>query len=301
MGYKMFNFIICGTKVTTDTIFISKLPISGSYKEHIKLSILDNTYNYNITYKSLLHKAHQRKVYIGSNDTLNKLNQNQQFCYEVQDIVKFYWIHNKKQIHYEILSNGTQLLLEFWFLKLFYPLYLTIEKSSLFFHASSTLVNNNPIIFIAKSMSGKTTLNNYFLQKKHKFITDDILPIFLSNDSINCTLSFPYYKPYRKDEHIGNYTSLFNNQFTPIHSIYILSPYHTKQTIDIIEIKGFEKIKVLKEHSLIYRFKFNREEQYKVLLRLSKELKIFSIHRPFGIEFLDKTYQTIVQHQKEII
>lgn len=53
-------------------------------------------------------------------------------------------------------------------------------------HASSVDYNNNPIVFIAPSKTGKSTLQHYMLKSGCKSITDDVLPIKIYNEEILC-------------------------------------------------------------------------------------------------------------------
>ena len=52
------------------------------------------------------------------------------------------------------LDKCSQALLAFWFVHIFLPMYLTLERGWDFIHAAAVEVDNRPILFIAPSTGG---------------------------------------------------------------------------------------------------------------------------------------------------
>ena len=157
-----------------------------------------------------LYWAHDRKVYLYSDREFDGSDVGQPWCYEVEDVVKFYWIGGEAMIYYELGDKGDVNLLSFWFIHLLLPLYMTLENMYDFLHAGAVEVEGKPILFIAPSMGGKSTMTDYFIKQGHSLISDDKVPTFIQHGKFMAVGSHPYHRPYRKFEELGirveNYT-----------------------------------------------------------------------------------------------
>ena len=61
---------------------------------------------------------------------------------------------------------------------IFLPLHLTLERGYDFIHAAAIEVDSSPVLFIAPSNGGKSTLADYFLKQGHALLSDDKVATF---------------------------------------------------------------------------------------------------------------------------
>ena len=159
------------------------------------------------------YSAHGRNVYLYSNRPLDGSAKGQPWCYEVKDVVRFYWQGGGRTIFYELAEQGNAGLLSFWFIHLLLPLYFTLEGIYDFLHAGAVEVGGNPILFIAPSMGGKSTLTDYFIREGHPLVSDDKVATFIENSQFMAVGSHPYHRPYRRFEELGYYVNNMSNGF----------------------------------------------------------------------------------------
>lgn len=155
------------------------------------------------------------------------------------------------------------------------PLYLSSRKKFVL-HCSTVNINNNAILFIGDSTSGKSTLAASCCKEGHKLLTDDFLliretnsnflaipsypSIRLHSDTISKTLGitptifdsdiFEYKKWIRADEDGLPYSE----NPVPIKFIYILGNTNTgylKEGIDISAIRPSESVVELLNNSFV--------------------------------------------------
>ena len=172
------DFIVYGTKIKSDIA----LPLNLSHGTEIRYeaelsSQLPDKLRKAITYGFPFYSAHGRKVYLYSDRALDGGETGQPWCYEVKDIVRFYWNGDERTIYYELDNKGEINLLGFWFIHLFFPLYLTLENMYDFLHAGAVEVAGKPILFIEPSMGGKSTMTDYFIKQGHLLISDHYCPV----------------------------------------------------------------------------------------------------------------------------
>lgn len=244
-----------------------------------------------------LYLAHGRKVYLYSNRIFEGSDAGQPWCYEVKDVVRFYWISGEREIYYELDEKGNTDLLSFWFIHLLLPLYMTLEKMYDFLHAGAVEVEGNPILFIAPSMGGKSTMTDYFIKQGHPLISDDKVPTFIDNGNFMAVGSHPYHRPYRKFEELGYRVKSFTTEFKPIHTFYELEGADADAPIIIKEIKGFAKFNVLLPNYL-YMFSYLKPQRLKYLSSMLNEIKVFRVQVPWDILRLSEVYDAICEHSK---
>ena len=59
-------------------------------------------------------------------------------------------------------------------------------------------VDEQPILFIAPSTGGKSTLGDYFLKQGHPMLSDDKVATFLHEDEFWAVPSHPHHRPFRE-------------------------------------------------------------------------------------------------------
>jgi len=290
--------IVYGTKIKSDIEFPLDLSQETEIRYEIELSSkVPQRLVRSIICGCMLYLAHGRNVYIYSNREFNGSEAGQPWCYEVKDVVSFYWRGETNSIYYELGEKGNADLLSFWFIHLFFPFYQTLEKKYDFLHAGGVEVEGNPIFFIAPSMGGKSTMTDYFIKQGHPLVSDDKVPTFIQNGQFMCVGSHPYHRPYRKFEELGYRVGDFTAAFKPIHAFYRLDAADADADIEITEIKGFAKFDILLPNYL-YMFSWLKPQRLKYLSSMLNRIKVFNVQVPWSIERLDEVYGAVCGHSK---
>ncbi len=187
--------IVYGTKIKSDIDFPLDLSQETETRYEVELSSnIPMKLKESITCGFYLYWAHDRNVHLYSDREFDSSEIRQPWCYEVEDVVRFYWIDGKRTIYYELNEKGDTNLLSFWFIHLLLPLYMTLENMYDFLHAGAVEVEGKPIFFIAPSMGGKSTMTDYFIKQGHPLVSDDKVPTFISNGKFMAVGSHPYHQ-----------------------------------------------------------------------------------------------------------
>ncbi len=189
-------------------------------------------------------------------------------------------------------------LLGFWFIHLLLPLYLTLENMYDFFHAGAVEVEGKPILFIAPSMGGKSTMTDYFIKQGHTLISDDKVATFIDNGKFMAVGSHPYHRPYRKFEELGYRVNHFIAAFKPIHAFYVLESVDKDTEIMIEEIKGIEKFDTFLPNYL-YTFMHLRPKRLQYLADMLNIVRVFCVQVPWDINRLGEVHKKICEHSKK--
>ena len=166
-----------------------------------------------------------------------------------------------------------------------------------FLHAGAVEVEGNPILFIAPSMGGKSTMTDYFIKRGHPLISDDKVPTFIADGKFMAVGSHPYHRPYRKFEELGYRVENFTTDFKPIHAFYELEGVEGDADITIEEIKGFEKFDALLPNYL-YMFSYLKPKRLKYLSSMLNGIKVFRVQVPWDMERLGEVHDAICKHSK---
>ena len=290
--------IVYGTKIKSDIAFPLDLSHETATRYEVELSskVPDNLKK-SITCGFPLYWAHGHNVYLYSDRLFDSNEAGPPWCYEVTDVVRFYWIGGERTIYYELDDKGNANLLSFWFIHLLLPLYLTLEEMYDFLHAGAVEVDGKPILFIAPSMGGKSTMTDYFIRQGHTLVSDDKVATFLQGDKFMVVGSHPYHRPYRKFEELGYRVENFMTSFKPIHAFYALERVEGDAEITIEEIKGFEKFDTLLPNYL-FMFSYLKPKRLKYLSKMLNAIKVFRIQVPWDMERLGEVHDAICQHNE---
>jgi hypothetical protein len=293
--------ILYGTKITGDIVFPLDLPMEGAYRHEVNLSSeIPEGLAEAITCGVYLYRAHGRDVHLYTDRIIEGNKAGQPWCYEVQDVVTFHWVGGERTIYYELGEKGDAHLLSFWFIHLHLPLYMTLEKMYDFLHTGAVEVEGKPILFIAPSMGGKSTMTDYFLSQGQPLITDDKLPIYAENGRFLVAASHPYHRPYRKNEELGYRVTSVMQNFKPIHAIYVLKRSDANASINIQEITGFEKFDTIMPNYLCM-FTHLFSSKHCNLGLLLCQVRVFRIFVPWEIGRLNEVYDVVCKHSKGVI
>ncbi len=293
--------IVYGTKIKSDIVF----PLDLSHKTRTRYetaisSKLPAKLKNAITCGFPLYGAHGRKVYLYSDRLFDGSAVGQPWCYEVKDVVSFYWVGGEETIYYVLHSEGDDNLLAFWFVHLLFPLYMTLEKKYDFLHAGAVEVEGKAIFFIAPSMGGKSTMTDYFIKQGHTLMSDDKVPTFIQNGKFMAVGSHPYHRPYRKFEELGYRVENFTTVFKPIHAFYELEGVDADADVSITEIKGFAKFDALLPNYL-YMFSWLKPERLKYLSQMLNNIQVFHVQVPWDMERLGEVHDMIVKRSTDTL
>ena len=291
---------VYGIEIKSDITFSLELSHKTEVRYKVELSSkVSKELKKRFTCGLPLYWAHGRDIYLYSDREFDGSDIGQPWCYEVKDIVRFYWVSGEREIYYELDEKGDIDLLGFWFIHLLLPLYLTLENMYDFLHAGAVEIDGKPILFIAPSMGGKSTMTVYFIKQGHPLISDDKVPIFIENDKFMAVGSHPYHRPYRKFEELGYGVENFTDRFKPIHVFYALESADGDAKFRIDEIKGFEKFDTLLPNYL-YMFFWLRPERLKYLSSMLNSIKVFRVQVPWDMERLGEVHDVICKHSEKI-
>jgi len=291
---------VYGTKIKSDIDFPLDLLHETEIRYEVELSSkVPIELKQSITCGFYLYWAHGRDVILYSDREFDGSEEKQPWCYEVQDIVTFYWVGRERTIYYELGDKGDANLLSFWFIHLLLPLYMTLENMYDFLHAGAVEVDGKPIFFIAPSMGGKSTMTDYFIKQGHALISDDKVPTFIQDDKFMAVGSHPYHRPYRKFEELGYHVDDFTTSLKPIHVFYAFESVESENDITIEEIKGFEKFDVLLPNYL-YMFTYLKPKRLKYLSSMLNSIKVFRVQVPWNMERLHEVHKNICAHSKTL-
>ena len=295
------TMILYGCKVQSDFSFPLKLPERGEYRDEILLrkglpaDLLES-----IRCGRHLYDTHGRRVFFYTDRPLDTPVPGQPYCYEAENVARFYWRHGERSVYYERLAEGDADRFAFWFIHLFQPLYMTFEELSISFHSGAVEVDGDAIAFIAPSMGGKSTMTDVFLRQGHSLITDDILPVRREGDRVTCAPSFPYHRPFRAPETLGYPTDNYRTDFRRLKALYILEKGDPESRTVIEALHGFRKFEALKELGLVYTFRFMTLTHNRLLGELLNRVNAFRVTRPWDISRIDEVYREIRKHAERL-
>ncbi len=291
---------VYGTKIKSDIALPQDLSHETAARYELELSSqVPDAFQRSITCGFPLYWAHGRKVYLYSDREFDGSQAGQPWCYEVKDIVRFYWRGGEETVYYVLEEEGSADLLGFWFIHLLLPLCFTLEQKYDFLHAGAVEVEGRAILFIAPSMGGKSTMTDYFIKQGHTLISDDKVPTFIEDGKFMAVGSHPYHRPYRKFEELGYRVEHFTTDFNPIHAFYALEGVEADAPVTIEEVKGFEKFDLLLPNYL-YMFSYLKPKRLKYLSSMLNSIKLFRVEVPWDMERLDEVHQRLCEHSRTV-
>lgn len=219
----------------------------------------------------------------------------QHWRFEVEGVASLAWRSGASDLWYQLHEEGSRALLAFWFVHIFLPLHLTLERGYDFIHSAAVEVANQPILFIAPSMGGKSTLADYFLKRGHPMLSDDKVATFLRDGRYWAVPSHPHHRPYREHEVLGLPLENFAGRARPIRAFYVLAQGEPDSEVQINEVAGFRKFQELLPNYL-YDFEFLREQRLRWLAQLADQSLVFKVQRPWKMECMQEVYSAIFAH-----
>jgi hypothetical protein len=292
--------ILYGTEVSSDIGFPLDFTHETEVRHEVNLSSgPPDALRSAITCGVPLYWAHGRKVYLYSDRPFEGSESGQPWCYEVEDLLRFYWVSGEELIYYELGTECDAALLGFWFTHLMLPFYLALEGRYDFMHAGAVEIDGKPVLFLAPSTGGKSTMTDYFIRRGHVLLSDDKVPILAEGGRYLAGGSHPYHRPYRKFEDLGYRVEKFSAGFKPIHAFYLLERAYAEEAVEIEEVRGFEKFHGLLPHYLFRFFSWKQQERLHTLTGMINAIRVFRVRVPWDMARLGEVHDVICGHSKE--
>ncbi len=162
-------------------------------------------------------------------------------------------------------------LLEYWSLHTLLPIFFTVEEKFDFLHAGAVEVEGKPILFIAESYGGKSTMTDFFIKRNHRLISDDKVATFKKDEIYYAVPSHPHHRPYRMAEDLGYFVKNMSACSKPIHVIYELENADANTDVIISELHGMKKFETLRISSQI-NLSFLRTQRFALLIDIAREI-----------------------------
>ena len=245
--------------------------------------------------------SHGREVELRTDRELAASVKDQPWRLDVLGVVSFTWTGKQQpMVYYQMQEQGTEELLVFWFVHIFLPLYLSLERGYDFIHSAAVEVDGQPILFIAPSTGGKSTLGDYFLKQGHPLLSDDKVATFLHEEKFYVVPSHPHHRPFRQFEVLGYPVVNFATSAKPVHAFYLLENRDPDSAVQITEITGFRKFEQLLPNYL-YSFQFLQQQRLHWLAQLASEALVFKVERPWNLDRMPEVYEAICAHSRGLI
>ncbi|PHS41841.1 MAG: hypothetical protein COB07_02030 [Sulfurovum sp.] len=263
-------------------------------KESKYLELADTVQN-----KIEFPESQGRELALYSDGEFNHNQKEQTWAFEIKGILTFFWHSGTYEIEYIAHESFTEYLLKYWLLHVVLPTFFTIEGIYDFLHAGAVEVGGKPILFIAESFGGKSTMTDYFMKQGHTMISDDKVATLRKEDGIFAVPSYPYHRPYRNMEDMGFFVEQFTHTPKVMQTIYALEGVASDQEVSIEKLSGIENFKALRQAKEMNLF-FPESVQMKYLTDILQFVSIFKITVPWDLERLSEVYDAIIQHQTDL-
>lgn len=239
-----------------------------------------------------------RRVAITSNKPFIDNQTQQTLNFHVEDVVTFSAQKNQDIIYYRVYKEGNDELVKYWLSHTFLPILFTFEDIYYFLHAGAVEIDLKPVLFVADSFGGKSTLTDFFIQKGHTMISDDKVGVYEDERGIVCVPSYAYHRPYRKFEDLGIPVENFAKESRVTHAIFNLLKVDANESIKIEEVFGIEKFKILRFSTEI-DLPINIKARFEMLSKIANNVKLYNISIPWDLNRLEEVYKEIVNFVKK--
>ena len=258
----------------------------------------DDSFSSDFTHTLYLNNNQYRVVSITSDKSFENLQSNQNIYFIVENVITFFVKLKTNKIYFKYHKYGNEELLKYWLFHTFLPILFTLENKYYFIHAGAVEVEDEPVLFIANSFGGKSTLTDFFIQKNHTMISDDKVATYIKDELVYSVPSYSYHRPYRKVEDLGVYVENFAKGNKPISKIYNLLKVESNENINIKEITGIKKFMALR-YATDIDLQVNKKSRFEILSKIANKVKVYDITIPWDLDRLEEVYQAIIKHNKK--
>lgn len=292
------SFVVYGVKVYSPV----KLPVlissEGYFDQVLSLEIKDsNDSEVFFEYYTPVVEIHGQETQLFSNISLSSSRLLDERCWRIhiKGLFSFSWGNNSNTLTLKYENRLYLDKLSFWLLHTIIPIYLMLKQSSVLLHASVVEVDNRALSFVAPSFGGKSTLADFFVKQNHPLLSDDKVRLDFTGENYTVFSSYPYRRPYREFEKLGDHSEYFSNKPLPLGNIYVLKYVDPKDNCSIETIQGLYKFEVLKSAYLYEPVSMSKVEM-EHLLNLVRHSAVYQVNMPKDIRKLPEVYHMIIEH-----
>jgi len=251
------------------------------------------------THEMVATENQGRRLKLCSSHAYASTAKEKRWLFEVEGVHSVFWKSGSHSLHYVKGEHFSETLLHYWVLHVVLPVFFIIEGIYDFLHAGAVEIDGEPVLFIAPSMGGKSTMTDYFMQRGHTMISDDKVATFQKEGRFYAVPSHPHNRPYRNREDLGFFVENFAKRPKPIRTIYLLKMSEPDARIKIDPLFGVEKIIALRNAKEMNLF-FPESEQLDYLAGIARHTSLFRVTVPRDLERLDEVYSAICAHSREM-
>lgn len=266
-----------------DTVTIKKSDIED----------LEKNYKYEMTF----FNNQGRDLTLYADREFARTKPGQFWAFEVKDVVTFFWHSGELVLSYIPQKLFTPALLEYWSLHTVLPIFFTIEESYDFLHAGAVEAAGKPILFVAESFGGKSTMTDFFMKQGHTMVSDDKVAAYENDGSFFAIPSHPHHRPHRAMEDLGFFVQNIASKHKPVHAIYELEKSDADAKIEITQINGVEKFRSLRHASEMNLF-FLKAKRFEFLMKMANVVPVYKVTVPWNLKRLEEVYGFICQHSE---
>ncbi|WP_052296618.1 hypothetical protein [Nitratifractor salsuginis] len=214
---------------------------------------------------------------------------------EIEDLVTLIWQPEERRVEYIRGKHFTSQKLRYWVLHAFLPLVFELEGRWRMLHAGAVSVGGSALVFTAPSYGGKSTLTGYFLKRGHRLFSDDALAIEKRDSTYYAIPSYPFHRPYRKVESLGEQAGNFASGPAEIRALYRLERINTGTDIEIEALQGIGKFKALYESAFV-DFDFLKRERFAYFSDMARALPVYRLAVPWDRNRLPEVHEAVTAH-----
>ncbi len=251
--------------------------------------------NEKLQYKMIFPESQGRELALYSDHKFLDMNMRKIWAFEVKDVITFFWHSGMMKLEYMKHTDFTEDLLKYWVLHVVLPAFFIIEGIYDFIHAGAVEVDGRPILFIAESFGGKSTITDYFMKQGYTMISDDKVATFQKDDDFYAVSSHPYHRPYRDVEDLGFFVDNFTQMPRRMDSIYALEKVGGEKEVKISMLIGVEKFIALRSAKEMNLF-FPESKQLDYLGAIAQRLSVYKVTVPWDLNRLNEVYHAILEH-----
>ncbi len=247
----------------------------------------------------VIQEVHGRSIIVHTDREVTGFQKSQPLVVDIGNVIRLAWSLGGETIQYQILGEGNEELATFWLLHLFLPVFLFVEGHYRFLHASSVMIDDVAVAFVAPPLGGKSTLAAMFVELGHDLVSDDKLATFIYQGEFHVVPSHGRLRPYRQVEDLGYQATIGAHTSTPLAVIYELRRVAGSAPVRIKPLDGFRRLELLSSHSL-FGFDQIRAEIFHYLGQMSSKISVRRIDVPEDLARLREVSDAIVRDYRSL-
>lgn len=237
-----------------------------------------------------------RTVHLQSRDPFDSISATNVWLLSVENVATFWWQGGQRQICY-FTSGATNP--GYWLIHLVLPLFKRLEEQVLMMHAAAVEIDNRAVLISAASFGGKSTLTHALLDLGHTFMADDKLGLFIENETLMCSSSYPRCRNYRATEDLGKPVAEHQPSSLAVGGIYILTRSDPEAAVSIEALRGYRAFSLLQENRDI-PLSFLRQQEFLRLGTIARLAPVFQLKLPWSLQRVTEVASEITDHQTRL-